>query len=337
MRKTYLLALFFVPTLYAKIDVGPAEWEEAKIKHAAKEGPPPKQIGLYISTELLYFQAQENGLTYAIKSQNGEGLLNDAKGQNPHFSWDFGSKIGLGYIFHRDCWDLSSSWTRFYTKASSHEDAGDEHVIFSTWTHPQSNSPFSQSEAHWHLALNLLDLTLSRCFAIGQKTSLCPSLSLYSAWLNRKYRMTFESEKAHLQNTSTLRNNFWGFGPGFGIRAMFRLAPDWSLFGEGTLGLLLGNFQLKQREWQNHQEIYETDNSFRNTLAFINTEMGIGWDRLLIAGRLHILLQIAWENTLFLNENQSMHFTDNISPATFVQNQGNLSIQGWKASLSMKF
>src|SRR3990167_4162671 len=90
---------------------------------------------LMLRGEALFWTAQEDGLTYAIKSAETQvrssellapnitvnNRVNDLNNKvlDPDFKWNWGYRLGIGYIFPHDQWDIDLDWTHFYTKTSS--------------------------------------------------------------------------------------------------------------------------------------------------------------------------------------------------------------------------
>src|SRR5579871_2675914 len=107
---------------------------------------------LFLTGDLLYWKAEENGLTYAFKAKNPSisAINGTLHLKEPHFNWDLGFRAGFGFILPHDHWDLYFNWTRLYAAAHSHINTGSTAEIFPVWampTGPLGNRFVSQAKA----------------------------------------------------------------------------------------------------------------------------------------------------------------------------------------------
>jgi len=114
-----------------------------------------------IALELLYWESNQGGMTYATANQEAIDLVKadvlagagaavhdgffsaasskyyNAKSETPSHSWDLGFRLGLGYTFVHDGWDLTANWTHFRnnTKKFNNSDTEIGNVTyFAEWT-----------------------------------------------------------------------------------------------------------------------------------------------------------------------------------------------------------
>ncbi|NGX59822.1 MAG: hypothetical protein KR126chlam3_00979 [Chlamydiae bacterium] len=116
-----------------------------------------------ISVAPLYWNAHQDGMEYAIDNHvnNSEvssawasvkdldddylpviplyqelNNLIDAEYETPHFKWDWGFKVDLGFNTTCDGWDFGVIWTWYRGKANDHIEAeiDDNHTLLPLWS-----------------------------------------------------------------------------------------------------------------------------------------------------------------------------------------------------------
>ncbi|HEY4713060.1 MAG TPA: Lpg1974 family pore-forming outer membrane protein, partial [Aquirhabdus sp.] len=78
-------------------------------------------------------------------------------------------------------------------------------------------------------------------------------------------------------------------------------------------------------------------NSFRQTAAITDLQLGLRWDHMFSKDRYHFGIQAGWEHHMFFSQNQLTHFVDDAEIGNFVLNQGDLTTQGWTLSARFDF
>ena len=77
-------------------------------------------LNLYFTVDFLWWKAKQSGLTYAsagVLTQPAQPLqpLRDGKIGRVSYDWDPGFKVGAGYKFWHDNWDLYAEYTWFHS------------------------------------------------------------------------------------------------------------------------------------------------------------------------------------------------------------------------------
>ena len=123
----------------------------------------------FVTGEALFWWAREGGLEYAVvdRAYNDEdSILNDGQFLNPDTRWNTGFRIGLGYVFKHDNWDLNASWTYFQSRSDSHSTESD-HQVLPLWSNVPTNGAnltAESADAKWKVRLNIVDLEMGRAF-----------------------------------------------------------------------------------------------------------------------------------------------------------------------------
>jgi len=221
-----------------------------------------KGYGVYFIGEPLFWRFAEEGLEYAITGSFNllsQGItsyrlvLNNGKTHEPDFDWDLGFRLGLGYNFSYDGWDLYSSYTRFHDKVKdSIKKDGDPNVIdylvsggtgeyISPFWVAQLFAPpglMNYAKARWNLKIDLIDLNLGRNFFISRFLTLKPYIGLKNGWIGQKYYLNFikyyyptDPSQIEREINIKMKNDFWGIGGNFGLNTSWILGRGVSLFG----------------------------------------------------------------------------------------------------------
>ncbi len=319
-------------------------------------------VDLFLQGDVFIWQASESDMGYAVKNEHGSSFLNDGHVIKPHFEWDWGFKVAAGYNMPHDGWDLFFQWTRFYTDNNEHgTSASPGGTIFPTYVNAALplfgspgpvNSGFEGASSYWKLKLNLLDLDLGREFYVSKWLTLRPHGGLRSAWLRQRYNVHYNNGQVGSslgQNLSVhMRNNFWGMGLRGGMDAKWGLGSGFSIFSDLAAALLLGHFkvfELEKRLTTSPQEVrLNVVEKFRAARATLDMTMGFCYDHTFADDRFGLMIQLAWEQHMFFDQNQLMKFPTSSSGAgdqnysgLFVSNDGDLNTQGVTLSLGFNF
>ncbi len=310
---------------------------------------------LFITGDLLYWKAQENGLPLSIERTTlAPGTVDgfpatgfSEKVVNLDHRWDFGCRVGIGYNMPHDGWDLSLTWLRFYTRASRHH-----HFTTAKTTLPSQSdinlvlgtNTANDTRASWKMHLNQLDLPLGRSFFVSKWLSVRPHVGLRSAWIWQKLKTDYRTAttaNADLRNKDHISNklNFWGLGICAGLDTQWGLGSGFSIYGDGAVSLLSGFFKNNRAETAlvgSAVQYLGMTNSDRTSRAITDLELGLRWSRMFCNNGFNLQIQGGWEHHMYFGMNQ---FPTRMLAATdqgkFWQNQGDLTMQGW--TLSMRF
>ena len=293
-----------------------------------------RKVGFFTNASLLYWQAEEEGLAYAVESGSTDHLAPHASVKNPKFEWDFGFKLGLGYRTSHDRWEWLLHFTSFQTHSDTEQSAHDGNVFFPVWIKPATAEMFfaDQVKAHWRLHLGLLDVQLSKPFFTSDSLTLTPQMGVRNGWIRQKFNIEYRGGNFPVNEEELIRmkNKYWGIGPSAGLSAEWSMFWNLSLFAKGSLSLLFGEFYLHQDEdtLGTKEKRLGIHSIFQASAPIVDCTAGLSWQHL-FSGRFNRLTcTLAWDQLLFFSQNQLMRFTDSSSPGLFIANQGDLSIAG---------
>lgn len=311
---------------------------------------------LFLLADLLIWQAHEDGLPLYIKNEGSSSDLSHSHVGSFDWNWNAGCRVGVGYNTPHDGWDLSAVWLHFNTDAHRQAHAHSDEVLQPTLTHPaeinpalgpqMGPGPFQKNHSHWGMNLNQIDLALGREYYVSKWLTLRPHIGLRTAWvhqhLNVKYNRLLSNGQflAGADDHLHFHSNFWGLGLAAGLDTQWGLGGGWSIFGDAACGFLYGFHDLDRDDTVRFNTAFEwagVDWSYRVSRAIADLAMGLRFDTWTNDERLHFRLQAGWEHHIYFNQNQFIRFVDNVAIGTFVNNQGDLTLQGWTLSARFDF
>ncbi len=277
---------------------------------------------LWISAELLFMVPSEDCIVltnrktdlFEVNNITLEPVL------NTNFSWDVGSRIGFGYIFTDQKWDMAINWM-LYT--SSTKKVSDTHMeisqgMFPVWSLSDDIIPYDWvafARMHWKLSINLLDLDFGRAFHWGC-FYLRPYAGLRSAWIDQDFDVEYGggifangpdlyamSNNAGF-DTITMQNDYWGLGPRVGIEPQVNLGKGFRFYGNGSISYEFGFFYLLQ------DEVYLSYTRFhdkRKPVEFrwiLDASAGLLWETFICQQRFALTFKLGWEYHLFFHQFQ---------------------------------
>ncbi len=308
---------------------------------------------IFITGDLLCWKANENGLGYVLKTKVVDpvnGILGNGIIATPHFDWDTGFRVGLGWNMGHDDWDAYLSWTRLHTAAHSHRHDNDGRFLFPVFADASfAENPTLKATAHLKLHLNVIDLGLGRSFYIGKHLSVRPHAGIENVWISQHYGTDYRGvaafnlnpESDRDRNNISFRNHFWGIGARFGANTEWELRWGFSFYGDIAWALLYGNFNLKRTSELDQTALVppahrraHTDEKFAQAKAALECALGFQWDCMFAHDRFHLGAKIGWEQHIYFGQNQI--FTPVASPnlpGKIVGVDDDLTFQGFTFSL----
>lgn len=285
--------------------------------------------GVFVDGAALYWQAQEGGLSYAIK----DGKRVEA----PHFEWDFGFKVGLGYQVPHDTWKVALRYTSLQTHADSVHDG---EVFIPLWLAPKPGpAPFSEFvKMHWRLHLGILDALLSKEIFTSEYMTWTPEIGIRTAWIRQKFNI--ENRGGNISpDLIRTKNKFWGIGPEAGLSGQWFMSKEFCLFAHGAGSILYGEFYLHQDEdtLDTKEKLLGIHYIFRTSAPIVELMGGLRWQHDFAGALKQLTLELAWDQYIFFSQNQLMRFNSDTELGSFTGNQGDLSIWGPQFAFCLQF
>lgn len=295
--------------------------------------------GFFTQGSLLFLQAEEEGLSYAVESSSVDNLTGKAK--TAPFEWDFGFNIGLGYRIPHDRWQLLLQFTSLQTHCDAQESAKEGHVFFPMWLSSDPSLFATDVKAHWRLHFGLIDLFLSKPYFATQTLTLTPQLGIRWGSARQKFNLEYRGGNFPPEDEILIRmkNKYQGLGPYAGLMGEYALAKGFSLFATAALSLLYGEFYLHQDEdtLGSKEKLLGLHSIYRASSPLLEGTAGIRWQHFFTGTLKRLTFDLAWDQYLFFSQNQLLRFVDQTQPGIFVSNQGDLSIAGARFNFRFDF
>ncbi len=311
---------------------------------------------LFLVGDLLVWQAHEDGLPLFIENSGSADNLTHANVGGLDWNWNAGCRVALGFNTPHDGWDLVATWLHFNTTANQRKQAHFNQFLQPTLTHPGETmvgapssigeGPFEKTKAHWGMNLNQIDLELGREYYVSKWLTLRPHIGLRNAWLHQNLQVNYNRLEdggvfiSGIDDHLSLHSNFWGLGLAAGLNTQWGLGGGFSLFGDAACALLYGFHDLERDDtlrFNTELAWVDMDWSYRVSRTIADLSMGLRFDTWTNDERVHFRIQAGWEHHIYFNQNQFIHFVDDVSIGNFVNNQGDLTTQGWTLSARLDF
>lgn len=324
--------------------------KEEKIYNSPARPEIVRGYNLFLTGDFLYLEAEENGLDFAIKTNDPTFTLpvDYLRYKNLDFDYDIGWRAGFGFNVPHDSWDLYANWTHYNTEVSGHSHAESGEGIFPIWSGLDpflQQSTFFVTDAHAKLRLNLnmIDAELGREYDVGKHLTLRPSMAIRTGFIEQHYHVRYSPIMLppNLVGNDNIKfkNEYWGVGPKAQLDTHWTLGGGLGFYGSAAISLLFGEFTLRKNE------VFEglpfpnlkVHHDFHQVRAITDLRVGIEWDFLLSHDQYHFGLRAGYEQHLYFGQNQLDRTVYNDFNSNLVSNLGDLSLQGWSASLRVDF
>lgn len=252
----------------------------------------------FISADLLYWRAFENGLDVCVPQSETNTVLPGGvvtstfkgKARDPRFNWNPGFRLGTGFNLGCSKWDVAAYWTHFY-----------------------SNSHGGGNRPHWKIHFDTVDVIVGYdcdlfcCFTIK------PFAGLRGAGIRQRLRIRDLStspiaESSHTRN----KERFFGIGPLIGLEGDWWLGCGFSLYANASVGWLYGNFHVKLNELDRFVDAIDTSRIKKrldNTLAVADAALGIRWQKC-FCNNMRLVLQCGLEHHRYFDYNRFGSYGD---------------------------
>lgn len=343
---------------------------------------PCAYTGLYIEGAFLYWKASADFLCYALVDiplfveedlLKPESAVFTGVTECPDWHFNPGYKVGIGYKFHRDGWDLYSEYTRFHqtTKTSVNPKEGHIHAV---WLNPVNErilgaatafAPnFRSARAKWTTHLDILDVEVGRNMFVGRRLTARPSLGLRTLWLDQRYDVVYNTlilpEFGMSFPLSSLnKSSSWGIGPRFCLNNMWDLWGGLKILGDIGASLLYVHEHVAAKQINPIMltDLFEgsSDISYANKVKtriikpMLDMSLGLGWRRSFFHQKCSLDLSLNYDFSMYWNqaaiqlgtapldvllgENGLFETVQGLVGKT----EGNLSIQGIRATARFDF
>ncbi|MEI6242919.1 MAG: Lpg1974 family pore-forming outer membrane protein [Chlamydiota bacterium] len=196
-----------------------------------------------LSGSFLYLIPREGGLEIASKYVSAIPFHPTCL--DVDFDWKAGFKVGMGWSFGHDDWNLRADYFRYHGTHKNQTDADiSSETLVPSWLNyanqqTSNTSIFSHATGIWQLKMDLLDLELSRPFYVGKSLIFSPFVGIEGGWISQffegKYLDPYGIPRSIHHQSS------WLIGPSVGLNFQWIIIQGFSFFTN-----VLGSFFYQQ-------------------------------------------------------------------------------------------
>lgn len=306
-----------------------------------------KPWGVSVSGEFLYWKVNEERLAYGIQSFNRTGDPNrSARGHIERIDpdWHPGFRVGVAYEFPYEEYFLSAKWTRYHAD-ESHSTAVDPQKVFWPFHLDLNDNPIPDSaHAHWNLKFDTLDIIFGTPIQVKKSITLTPYVGPRIVWIDQNFNIDYFNVVTSGVPPTTFSvlhsdndNHFDGYGGRVGLDVDWGLKWGLSIFGEGALSLLWGQFNLTQTTRTPTADSGRIEDTVRNVSPAAELSGGLAWKKGFQQDRFLLNLSLAWEQSVYFNQYQFNRFLSDSNEGAMMNEVGNLGFSGITAKLRFTF
>ncbi|MES2345564.1 MAG: Lpg1974 family pore-forming outer membrane protein [Chlamydiota bacterium] len=307
-----------------KMDVNRSQDDRIILDEATTRG----RYGGFVTGEWLFWQFYEGGTDYAVSFDGVSGSLTGARNKDVEFDWRSGFRVGLGYIFEREDWDLYAMYTQINGKGKK-DTRGDIFPLLLYQPGPSFMNQVDCAIARWKIEFKNADVDLGREFFISKRLSFHPAFGVKGAWIDQHVNVEYQRTVSSVEQEFSVhvKNDFSGVGPKLGIGTNWFLVSNVSIYGNIAGALLWGEFKLKQVQEQNEVDDIHLKSSLQKLVPTAQIRAGFLFDIFFNRKRNHFGINLGWEMQYWWCQNQMERFTDSNLPI-YLRTSDDLSMQG---------
>lgn len=314
-------------------------------------------VQFFAEASFTYWMAQEGGLGIAesaVVTPLGRTVNSvDSKTFQQSSAYVPGFEVGIGLVAVEQ-WVLEAKYTWFRSKISTNKNAPenttqsgqsiwnvDDWFLQTTAITGQSLSG-TQLTSHWHLGMDLGDLTLSRPCYFTKNAIFSPFAGVRTVWIRQQMNLDLMQSPSSVGGTgnlgtqplySTTSSHSWGLGPRLGFDASFLLGKGFRFEGNVAASLLYTRFSAINH-YEQRQSLLIPQESFQASMGdfgcarpVAEAGMGIGWGTYCFNNLYHIDFTAEYEFYYFWGQNVMRQMLDQHWSGTSSQ-AADLSFQG---------
>jgi hypothetical protein len=290
--------------------------------------------GWFITADVLYWHAKVGGTEFAYTDNDPVAAL-PMKGRTKdmEFDWDWGFRVGAGYNFQHDGWDVHAQYTYFNSDGSESTSAGLNSIIVplrgsaNILNNGNIFAYCTSAKSQYDFDYQAVDLDLGRAYFLSEKFSVRPYAGLKSAWLDQeqitRYNGGEPSNNLYGVGANTVHVtedcDFWGLGPRAGLDAKWHLGYGVSIFSNVAAALLYGYFDVDHRERYSETKdksrirLHANKHAFSPTVQF---QLGLRYDAYVHDNKQHIGIGLGFEAQYWWRQNQMLKINDDLLQRT---------------------
>ncbi len=316
---------------------------------------------VYFDASFIFWQPSEDNLEIGFANttaRSGETFTNtdgiNGNFVNMDFNFKPGFKVGMGYDFDYDSWDMHAEYTWFHATNSTHSNgpAGGQLIrIVGAPVEDITNSLYNSARGSWKLKMDIVDLDIGRWCYVGTKLTFRPNFGARADWIRQSLsnvasRTAVVTPAGVTADVATVHQNSvsWALGPKVGLDANWNFGWGLRFFGNTEADLLFTKYtRLKYNETHSGANSEAgLPFSTKQTQVYcvrphLDLELGFGWGTYIDCNNWYLDFALGYEFQVFFNQNMFRHFDDFTMALHSTMPNGDLYLQGLTAAFRLDF
>lgn len=207
----------------------------------------------FITGSFLYYQVKQMGMNTGLKAENILDNPFKLHTLKTDIDWKPGFKLGLGYKFKYDNWDIYIEYISLHVKHLSKDTFKlDIQRFDSDWDNVTGLVRTQHVKTKWIADIDLIDALLGRACYIGTSLTFNPYFGIRFGVLDQKYKQKYfvpTSSSSSLDNypNPTTKSDSWLVGPKVGLSTNWLLCKGFRLFNNIATSLLYQKFDINYK------------------------------------------------------------------------------------------
>ncbi len=302
----------------------------------------------FITADVLYWKPTVGGTIFAY-TDNNPTIQYPVKGRTKDmdFDWDWGFRVGLGYNFCHDNWDIYAEYTYFSDGSSKSTSAGCNSSVIpmrgGVCADPVNGGAFTATRAksQFDFDFDNIDLTMGRSYFVSKNLSFRPFFGGKTSWIDLEQvtrycgsdtDTTFCGVDFQGLGVNTLKinesSNFLGIGPQVGFDGKWHLAKGFSLFANANGALLYGFFDVDHKEkYTGNGSRIKLSGNVHKMVPSTRIFAGVAYDIFFDCDRQHFGISFGYDAQYYWRANQMLKIDDS-APLKYERWSEDVSMHG---------
>lgn len=253
----------------------------------------------FVSADLLYLRASTEGINNCVtdffsSDDIGSVTLRNYRGHSDDIGYKLkpGFRLGAGFDFVDCDWNVAAFWTHFDTHTNE--------------AHGLSNG------FHWNLHYDTIDIVSGQEYCLNHAFTLRPFGGLRFARIDQKLNLDALDIASNTTINERNKSKFLGAGPLVGLEGSWAVGCDFSVYANGGVSLLFGEFRNRFNGTEMDATLvdtYSTKQRQRSCLTALDAGLGVRWIKSYCGGS-HLMVQLGLELHKYYNANRLSSYGD---------------------------
>ncbi|MBS0654078.1 MAG: hypothetical protein JSR39_11205 [Verrucomicrobia bacterium] len=204
---------------------------------------PIDKSSFYVNADFLYWKAYCENLDYVTKGAQPD--IPSGRNQGPignylrgNYDWEPGFRVGIGYCFKPDFWEIKGNYTFFFDEGNDSAKAKTIDPPSLNGAYPQHTGTLIKAKSHLDLHYHVGDLYLASRFLVRSRLLLSFQFGPTGAFLEQKWKIVYTGPLQ--QSKMKVKWRFEGLGFRLGMLGDWLIGKGFGIFSQATLAGFFG-------------------------------------------------------------------------------------------------